>query len=342
MVDSIWWRLLRRLGQALLVVFGVVCLTFLIVRVVPGDPALAYAGPRASQEQLAQVRAQLGVDDPLIVQLFRYLIDLLGGDLGTSLRTRQPVAQDLMTALPASLQLTGAAILLAVAIGVPLGILAARYRARGIDWGVRVLSVLLVSLPVFWVAVMLQLYFSTKLGWLPTAGAFDPGLKQSSPLTTIIGMTVIDSLLTGNWAMLGSGLRHLILPMVVIAAYPTGLIAQMTRASVSDELQLPHVVYSRAAGFSERSIFTSLALRPALNPVISAIALVFAYSLVNSFLVEGIFNWPGLGSYTFAAIRAVDVPAVAGVTLVIAILYVVLNFLVDIVQSLIDPRVSSM
>lgn len=342
MVGSLWWRLLRRLGQALLVVFGVVCLTFLIVRVVPGDPALSYAGPRASPEQLEKIRAQLGVDDSLFVQLFRYLGDLLSGDLGMSLRTRQPVLQDLMTALPASLQLTGAAIILAVLVGVPLGIIAARYRARGIDWAVRVFSVVLVSLPVFWIAVMLQLYFSTKLGWLPTAGEFESSLKQSSPLTSITGMTMVDSLLTGNWAVLGSAAKHLILPMVVIAAYPIGLIAQMTRASMSDELQLSHVVFARAAGFSERSIYTSLALRPALNPVISAVALVFAYSLVNSFLVEGIFNWPGIGSYTFAAIRAVDVPAVAGVTLVVAILYVLLNFVVDIVQSLVDPRVSSM
>lgn len=332
-------RILRRIGQALLVVFGVVCLSFVIVRVVPGDPARSYAGLRASPEELERVRAQLGTEDPMIVQLGRYFLDLFQGDLGTSLRTRQPVIEDLAHALPASLQLTGAAIILAMLVGIPLGILAARYRGRSADWTVRIASVLLVSLPVFWVAVMAQMFFATRLGWLPIAGDYDQSLTFTDPLTTVTGMPVIDALVTGNFTILGSALQHLVLPMVVIALYPAGLITQMTRASLSDELQYPHVSYARSLGFGERSIMTRLALRPALNPVISSIALVFAYSIVNSFLVEAIFNWPGLGSYTFNAIRALDIPAVAGVTLVVATLYVLLNMIVDILQDLVDPRV---
>lgn len=332
-------RILRRASQALLVVFGVVCLSFVILRVVPGDPARSYAGLRASPEELERVRAELGSGEPMIVQLGQYFVDLFQGNLGTSLRTRQPVIEDLANALPASLQLTGAAIILAIVVGIPLGILAARYRGRTADWTIRTASVLLVSLPVFWVAVMSQLFFATRLGWLPISGEFDQGLALTDPLTIVTGMPVVDALITWNFDVLGSALQHLVLPMMAIALYPIGLIAQMTRASLADELQYPHVSYARSLGFSERSIMTRLALRPALNPVISSIALVFAYSIVNSFLVEAIFNWPGLGSYTFNAIRALDVPAVAGVTLVIATLYVILNMAVDIAQDIIDPRV---
>jgi peptide/nickel transport system permease protein len=331
--------LIRRLGQALLVVAGVVMLTFVVTRLVPGDPAVAFAGPKATPEQLAAARARFGLDDPLWAQLWSYVRDLATGDWGTSLHTRQPVRDDLLLAFPASLELVGAALLFAIVVGIPVGVLAARYKTKFPDFGVRVTSMLAVSVPVFWLALALQTVFASNLGWFPVAGEYDSSLDTTSPLTLWTNITVVDALITGNWPMLTSTLRHLVLPALVVAAYPTGVIAQMTRAMLIEEAGQDHVRLERALGFGETSILTRFALRPALNPVLSLIALVFAYSIVNGFLVEAVFNWPGLGRYAASAISSLDTPAIAGVTLLVALVYVLANLVVDLLQGLIDPRV---
>ncbi|MFG1700582.1 ABC transporter permease [Nonomuraea sp. NPDC049309] len=330
--------LTRRLGQALLVVVGVVVLTFAVMRMVPGDPAVAFAGPKATPEQLAQARERFGLDDPLPVQLLNYARDLLSGDWGTSLRTRQPVLDDLYLAFPASLELVGAALLLAVAAGIPLGVLAARYKRRLPDASVRLGSMLAVSVPVFWLALALQTVFGSHLGWFPVAGEYDTSLDTTSPLTLWTNITAVDALITGNWPMLTSTLHHLVLPALVVAAYPAGVIAQMTRAALIEESGQDHARLERALGFGETSILTKFALRPALNPVLSLIALVFAYAIVNGFLVEAVFNWPGLGRYAAESIRSLDTPAIAGVTLLVALVYVLANLVVDILQGFVDPR----
>lgn len=331
--------LLRRVGQAVLVVAGVLVLTFLIVRVVPGDPAVSVVGPRASREQLAAAHRALGLDSPLPVQLWRYVRGLAGGNLGTSLHTHQPVRHDLGLAFPASLELVGTALLLAVLVGVPLGVLAARYRRTPADVAIRVQSMLAVSVPVFWLALVLQNVFATKLGWFPVAGEYASSLDTTSPLRVFTNITVVDALITGNWPILTSTLGHLVLPAVVIAAYPVGVVAQLTRASLIEEISSDHVQMERALGFREREVLVRFALRPALNPVLSLLALVFAYALVNAFLVESVFNWPGLGNYAAEAIRSLDTPAIAGVTLLVATLYVLINLAVDLAQSVVDPRV---
>lgn len=335
-------HLVRRLAQAAVVVLGVVVVSFLVARAVPGDAAVSATGARASASELAAARERLGLDQPLPVQLVRYLGDLVRGDLGTSLHTRQPVASDLGSALPASLELVGAAMLLAVLLGVPLGILAARYRggrAGGVDVSVRVGSVLAVSAPVFLLALVLQLVFATRLGWFPTAGEYDRALDSTSPLSVWTDFTVVDALITGNWAMVGSVLHHLVLPALALAAYPTGVIAQMTRAALLEEAAQDHARMERALGFGRLAVLVRFSLRAASAPVLQLVALVFAYALVNSFLVESIFNWPGLGSYTATAISSVDTPAIAGVTLTVALVYVVLNLAVDLAQTALDPRV---
>jgi peptide/nickel transport system permease protein len=332
--------LLRRLGQAALVVVGVLILTFLIVRVVPGDPAVSVVGPRASAEQLAQARERLGLDASLPVQLWTYVRQLASGDLGTSLHTRQPVTHDLGAAFPASLELVGAALLLAVVVGIPLGVVAARYRRTATDVAIRVQSMLAVSLPVFWLALVLQNVFATKLGWFPVAGEYASSLDTTSPLHVHTNITAVDALITGNWPILTSTLGHLVLPAIVIAAYPIGVVAQLTRASLIEEISQDHVRMERALGFGERQVLLRFALRPALNPVLSLLALVFAYALVNAFLVESVFNWPGLGRYAAEAIRSLDTPAIAGVTLLVALLYVIVNLTVDLLQSVVDPRIS--
>lgn len=331
--------LTRRLGQALLVVAGVVTLTFVIMRLVPGDPAIAYAGPKATPEQLAAASRQFGLDQPLHVQLWNYVRDLVTGDWGTSLRTRQPVREDLFTAFPASLELVGAALILAIVVGIPVGVLAARHKARLPDLGVRLGSMLAVSVPVFWLALTLQTVFASHLGWFPVAGEYDASLDTTSPLTLWTNITIVDALITGNWPIFTSTLDHLVLPALVVAAYPAGVIAQMTRAALIEESGQEHVRLERALGFGETTILTRFALRPALNPVLSLIALVFAYSLVNGFLVEAVFNWPGLGRYAFNAITSADTPGIAGVTLLVAVVYVLVNLVVDLLQGVIDPRV---
>ncbi|RVX43948.1 peptide/nickel transport system permease protein [Nonomuraea polychroma] len=331
--------LARRLGQALLVVAGVVMLTFAVMRLVPGDPAVAFAGPKATPEQLAAARERFGLDDPIPLQFVNYVRDLFTGDWGTSLRTRQPVRDDLYLAFPASLELVGAALVVAVVVGLPLGVLAARYKMSFPDFGVRFTSMLAVSVPVFWLALTMQLVFASHLGWFPIAGEYDSSLDTTSPLTLWTNITIVDALITGNWPIFTSTLEHLVLPALVVAAYPTGVIAQMARAALIEESGQDHARLERALGFGETSILTKFALRPALSPVLSLIALVFAYSIVNGFLVEAVFNWPGLGRYAAESIKSLDTPAIAGVTLLVALVYTLANLIVDLLQGLVDPRV---
>ncbi len=331
--------LLRRLAQAAIVVAGVVVLTFAVARLVPGDPATAYAGPRAGKAELERVREEFGLDRPALVQLGDYAAGIVTGDWGTALHTRRPVLDDLARVVPPTLELVLCAMLVALALGVPLGLLAAR-RGGVADALVRLFATVSVSLPVFLLALVLQWLFFQKLGVLPVAGEYDPNLDYTSPLTVYTRMTVVDAAITGNWAILGSSLEHLILPCLAVAAYPLGAIAMMTRASVLEELGEDHVRMARSLGFSERSVVGRLALRPALNPVVSLVALMFAYAIVNTFLVEAIFNWPGVGSYAVDSIKALDVPAIIGVTLLVALLYVLANLVVDLVQAWLDPRIA--
>jgi len=331
--------LVRRLTLAAVVVVGVVVLTFVIARVVPGDPAATWAGPRARPEQIQRAREQLGLDRPMPVQIVQYLGGVVTGDWGLSLRTRRPVLEDIARRAPASIELVTTAMVLAIGVGVPLGLVAARWKGRAPDVLSRVGAVLGVSMPSFWLAIVLQLVFFQWLNVLPVAGSYDADLDYTSPLRSVTNMPIIDALLTGNWPVLTSALRHVVLPAVVIAAYPAGVITRMVRASVLDTINEDHIRMVRALGFTERSIFGRFALRHAWSPVIALLALVFAYALVNTFLVEAIFNRPGLGSYAADAIGALDTPAIVGVTLFVALVYVLGNLIVDVVQALIDPRI---
>jgi peptide/nickel transport system permease protein len=194
-------------------------------------------------------------------------------------------------------------------------------------------------MPIFWLALILQLVFSQRLGLLPAAGEYSPGLLFTHPLTRVTGFGLIDAPLTGNWPMFGSIAGHLLLPAVVVAAYPAGLLTRMIRAQVLDTIGDTHVQMARALGFRERTVYGRFAMRLAWNPVAATLALVFGYSLVNTFLVEAIFDWPGLGEYATASIQTLDTPAILGVTLFIALVYVAANLVVDIVQATIDPRI---
>jgi peptide/nickel transport system permease protein len=331
--------LVKRVALGLLVIVGVVALTFVIARIVPGDPAASWVGPHASPAELAAAHRDLGLDDPVPVQIVDYLRGVVVGDWGISIHTKRSVLSDLGTRAPASIELVVAALLLALALGIPLGLASARWSGRLPDVLVRLVAVGGVSMPVFWLALILQLVFFQKLRILPVAGEYDPELDYTSPLVQYTHFTVLDALVGGNWPVLSSALQHLVLPAVVVASYPLGVIARMVRASVLETIGEEHVRMVRALGFPERTVFWRFGLKPALNPIVAIIALVFAYSLVNTFLVEAIFNWPGLGSYVAASTQTLDTPAIIGVTLLVAIVYVVSNLLVDVVQALLDPRI---
>jgi peptide/nickel transport system permease protein len=329
----------RRIALAFVVVVGVIVMTFIVAHVVPGDPAATWAGPHASAVQIAGARKFLGLDRPLAVQLISYLRGVSSGNWGVSVHTHRSVLSDLLTAAPPSLELVITALVLAVAVGIPLGLISARRPGRPADQAIRAGSILGISMPIFWMALILQLVFSQRLKWLPAAGEFSPNLLFTHPLVRRTGFPVIDALISGNLPMVGSTLKYLILPAIVVAAYPAGLIARMVRAQVLDTIGETHILNARALGFGERQIFSRFAMKLAWTPVAAAIALVFGYSLVNTFLVESIFDWPGLGSYAAASISTLDTPAILGVTLFVAVAYVVANLVVDVVQAAIDPRI---
>ena len=329
----------RRVALAVLVVAGVIVLTFVIAHLVPGDPAATWAGPHASAAQVAAARRYLGLDRPPAVQLLSYFGGILTGNWGIAIHTHRPVLSDLAVVAPASLELVTAALIIALVVAVPLGLVSARWPGRASDHAIRAGSILGVSMPIFWLALILQLVFAQRLHLLPVAGEYSPNLLFTHPLTRLTGFGLIDAPLTGNWPMFGSILGHMLLPAVVIAAYPAGLLTRMIRAQVLDTIGDAHVQMVRSLGFSERAVFGRFAMKLAWNPVAAAVALVFAYSLVNTFLVEAIFDWPGLGSYATASITSLDTPAILGVTLFIALVYVVANLAVDIIQAVIDPRI---
>ena len=333
--------IVRRLALGVLVLWGTTMVTFFVARVVPSDPAARWVGPRATVEEIARARQELGLDKPLYVQYIRYMSDLLHGNWGTSFVTHQPVLKDIGTYLPASLELVICGMILAILIGVPLGVVSATHKGGLIDHLSRTFSIGAVSLPTFWMAMILQLVFFGHLHLLPVGGRLDMGIQLAYPLRRITGSYVLDSLLEGNWTVLGNSLLHLVLPAVTLAAYPLGLITRMTRSSMLEVLSEDYIRVARAYGVSERRITYWYALKNAIGPTVTVVALTFAYSLAGTFLIEAVFNWPGLGQYAANAVISGDYPAIMGVTILVAALYVVLNLAVDIVHALVDPRIKT-
>lgn len=331
--------LLRRLWLALLVIIGVMIITFVVSRVVPADPARLYAGARANPETIANVEEKLGLNDPLPIQFLSYVGGVLQGDFGNSFRTKRAISSDLAIFIPATLELVILAMLLAAAIGIPVGVIGAANRGGVIDQLSRVITIAGVSIPAFWLALLLQLLFFTTLDWLPLGGRLERTLAITSPIEQITGFYLIDAALTSNWAAWRSALLHLILPTLVLATYPISLTARMTRASMLEVLSETYITAAQAAGLSRREILFRLALKNAIIPTLTSLGLVFAFSITGAILVEIVFSWPGLGSYVTDAIVAADFPVVMAVTLVVTVIYVVINLLVDLVQAALDPRI---
>jgi len=332
--------ILRRLLSSLFVLIGVSIMTFFIARVVPSNAAELYIGPKARPADIARVTKQLGLDKPLPVQYAVYVNELLHGDLGQSLGTKRPVLMEITGRLPATLELLITGMLLAVLIGVPLGVLSARWQGKPPDLAVRILSIMGVSMPAFFLGLLLQLLFFRDLHLLPLAARVDSSLRFISPITEVTGFFMLDSLITRNWAALKDVLLHILLPALTLAAYPIGLIARMTRASMLEVLEQDYIRTARAYGIGDAVITYLYALKNAIGPSLTVIGITFAYALTGTFFVELIFNWPGLGQFTVRSLLGLDYPAIMGITLFGAVGYVLINLVVDLLQAWIDPRVS--
>jgi peptide/nickel transport system permease protein len=328
--------LARRVVGIAAVMIGVSVITFAISHVIPADPVAAALGDHATDAQIAQFRAEYGLDRPLPEQYLIYATGILHGDLGKSIRTRRSVADDLADSFPATLELSFAALLISIALGVPAGVWSAVSRGRLPDYVVRVLSLAGGSLPVFWLGLIVIGLFYYQLGWFPGGGRIDTFVP---PPPTRTGLYVVDSVIAGDLDALGSSLLHLVLPAVTLGYFSTAVIARMTRSSMLDVLGQDYMRTALAKGLRERVIVLRHALRNALIPTVTIIGLTFGSLLSGAVLTETIFSWPGLGRYATASAVSLDFPAVLGVTLLAAIVYPLANLVVDVVYYWLDPRI---
>ncbi len=326
----------HRVMDAIPSIIGVIVITFLLARALPGDPAAYFAGAAASQEAIDQIRTSLGLDRSWPEQFLIYVGDLVQGDWGTSLTTGRPVWEDLTRRLPASLELTLAGLLLALITALPLGILAATRPGSWMDHGVRLLGTAGVSLPTFFTGLLLVYVLYFKLGWAPAPlgrlSLFD------SPPQGITGLYLVDSLLTGKFNTFISALRQLMLPAITLGLFALAPLARVTRASMLAVLSSDYIRTARASGLSPRMVLFGYAFRNAMLPVITTLGVVFSFLLGANVLVEKVFAWPGIGSYAVAALVASDYAPVQGFVLTMALLYVGLNLALDITYTVIDPR----
>jgi peptide/nickel transport system permease protein len=328
--------LIRRLAGLALVLVGVSLITFALTQVVPVDPALAALGQNAREEQITAFRRQYGLDRPPVQQYVAYVGRLLHGNLGMSIRTRRPVADDLRDYLPATLELALAAMGVALVLGISLGIVAAVRRNSWIDGLARIFALVGGSLPIFFLGLLMLALFYTKLRWLPGPGRLDPYL---TPPPRVTGMYTVDSLLAGDTRALSSSLRHLVLPAITLGYFSTAVLLRMTRSAMLEVLQQDYVRTARAKGLRESVVLLRHALKNAMIPVLTTVGVTFGSLLSGAVLTETIFAWPGLGRYATASAVSLDFPAVMGVTLVSAVVYPVVNLLVDIGYHALDPRI---
>lgn len=327
----------KRLMFAIPSLIGVVIVTFLLTRALPGDPAAYFAGPAASKEAIEQIRHKLGLDKSLPEQFIRYTAELAQGDLGQSLTTGQPVATEIRNRLPASAELTLLGLFIAIVIAIPLGIMAATRPGSWIDHLCRVTTTAGVSLPVFFTGLVLVYVFYFKLGWAPAPlGRLD--VFYSAP-PTVTGFYLIDSLIARDLETFRSALSQLVLPAATLAIFSLAPIARMTRASMLSILASDFVRTARASGLSPTKVTMTYAFRNAMLPVITTLSMVFSFLLGANVLVEKVFAWPGIGSYAVEALISSDFAPVQGFVLTMAVMYVLLNLVIDILYGVIDPRV---
>ena len=327
--------LLRRLVTLVPVLLLVLVIVFSLVRIIPGDPAVTLLGPGATNQQIAALRLQLDLDQPLPQQFLDYAGGVLRGNLGTSLKTGNPVSQEIMSRLPATMELAICATLVAILFGVPIGVLSATRANSIFDHFTRVMSLVGVSMPAFLLALLLQLVFATYLGWLPVSGRLSPYIVTR----TVTGFAVLDGMLTGDPEASWSALQHLVLPTAVLAAFLAATLGRFLRNTMLEVMTEDYIRTARAKGLSRRHVVWGHGVRNSLLPALTVVGLQFAEMLGGAILTETIFAWPGIGRFMFEAIKNRDYPVIQGTTLVFALLFVLVSVAVDLLYGVFDPRV---
>jgi len=317
------------------VLIGISLIVFSFIHLIPGDPAVTMLGERATPQRVAEVRAQLGLDRPLYIQYSIYVGKILHGDFGASILRGDPVLLDLVRRFPATVELATSAILIAILVGVPMGIIAAVWRNSLFDALSRLVALTGVSMPIFWLGLMLAWFFGVMLGWLPTGFR----LGTDVALVSVTNFNILDSLLAKNPAALASSLRHLILPAVALSTIPMAVIARMTRASLLEVLSQDYIRTAESKGLPKQAVILRHAMRNALLPVMTVTGLQVGRLLAGAILTETIFSWPGIGLWIFESIQARDYPIVQGATLFIATIFVMVNLITDVLYAAVDPRI---
>jgi peptide/nickel transport system permease protein len=326
---------LRRIGLAGLMLFGLVCLTFVISNVAPSDPAALAAGPDAGRSQIEQARRDYGLDRPLHEQFIRYVGDLAQGDFGRSVATGREVGRDLATYFPATLELVILAMALGVLLGVPLGVLSALRKDGPVDHATRIFAVSGIALPPFWFGLLLQLAFATWLGLLPTSGRISVFTEPPPPIT---GLLLLDSLLRGDGALFREALSYVILPAIVLSLPCLASILRVNRAEMVEALRMDYVTAARAHGVTPWRIVMVHALKNAMLPTLAIIGLRWGWMMSSTVLVETVFDWPGIGLYAVSSAIAGDFKPVMGVTLIVGLNFMIANLVVDLLYGVLDPR----
>jgi peptide/nickel transport system permease protein len=328
----------RRALALVLLAIGITLVVFLLTQLVPSDPVTANLGEQAAgdPEAVAAFKEHYGLDKPLPERYLIYLGHVVQGDLGESALTRNPVTTDLGQFIPATAELAVFSIVIAILVGIPIGVAAAVKHDKPVDHALSVVSLGGISMPTFWLALVALYVFFYRLGWFPSGGRLDPGTLDPPHVT---GFFTIDAVLAGQWSVAREAVHHLVLPALVLAAFNVSLLARYTRSSVLEVMGNDYVRAARAKGVPERVVLWRYVLRAALPAIITVIGLLFANILTGAVLVENIFSWPGLGQYAYQAAINLDVPAIAGVSLFIAVVYVTINFVVDVLYGVIDPRI---
>lgn len=325
----------KRLLQLIPVLLGMTFIVFMIIRAIPGNPAQVILGQQASPEAVASLEAKLGLDQPWYTQYFEFLAGILTGDLGESLRTRSPVAQEIWPYLAATIELAVFAMIIAVIVGVNAGIISAWFQNSWFDYAAMVVALIGVSMPIFWLGLMEQWIFGIELNMLPTTGREE----VRNPVTAITGLYVIDTIIQGRFDQLGEVIRHLILPGIALATIPMAIIARMTRSSMLEVMRSDFVRTARSKGQRMSLVVYKHALKNAIIPVLTVIGLQMGILLGGAILTETIFGWPGIGRYIYDAIGFRDYPVIQSGILVVAFFFVMINLLVDILYSVVDPRI---
>jgi peptide/nickel transport system permease protein len=335
---SLQFYLVRRLVLTIPLLIGISIVSFFISNAIPADPTAANLGERAAAdpEIVETFRHKWGLDEPLHIQYVTYMGNLLHGDMGTSIRSHRPVADELRRFLPATIELATAGIAVSIIAGVIFGVISAIWRNRPIDFIVRILSLIGVSAPVFWLALIGLLVFYLRWKWVPGPGRLDVKMQ---PPDSITGLYTIDSLLAGDLGLFYNAVKHLVLPAMVLGAYSAGLITRITRSSMLEVLSQEYIVTARSKGLREWVVITRHGLRNALMPVVTIIGLSYGSLLSGAVLTETIFAWEGIGRYAYNAARSLDFPAIMGVSMLIALVFVGMNLLVDMLYYWLDPRI---